>query len=109
MDQKLDQKFTMELEIIENGIPESTNLIAPDDIPTNNDPIRAIRLIIMVIILNVCLIMGTVPIFLYMNTLTEVIRERFLDFILVSGGLISIPMLYRMGDLSKGRPNFYYI
>ncbi|XP_016927071.3 uncharacterized protein [Drosophila suzukii] len=109
MDQKLDQKFTMELSTIENGLPESVNLIEQDDIPTNNDPIRAIRLIIMVIILNVCLIVGTVPIFMYMNTLTEVIRERFLDFILVGGGLITIPMLYRMGDLSKGRPNFYYI
>jgi len=51
----------------------------------------------MVIILNVCLIVGTVPIFMYMNTLTEVIRERFLDFILVGGGLVTIPMLYRMG------------
>jgi len=51
----------------------------------------------MVIILNVCLIVGTVPIFMYMNTLTEVIRERFLDFILVGGGLVTIPMLYKMG------------
>jgi len=27
MDQKLDQKITMELETIENGLPESINLI----------------------------------------------------------------------------------
>jgi len=27
MDQKLDQKFTMELSTIENGLPESVNLI----------------------------------------------------------------------------------
>ncbi|XP_016959900.2 uncharacterized protein LOC108031190 [Drosophila biarmipes] len=107
MDLKMDEKITMELGIIENGLSESTD---QDDISNNkNDPRRTLRLIIMVIIINVCLIAGTIPILLYMNTLTKVLRERFLDFLLVGGGLISIPMLYRMGDLSKGRPNFYYI
>ncbi|XP_017004878.2 uncharacterized protein [Drosophila takahashii] len=106
MDQELDQKFTMELGIIEDGVPESTNLVEPD---TKNNPIRIVRATLMVILLNVCLVAGTIPIYLYLNTFTEVIRERFMDFILVGGGLIAIPTLYRMGDLSKGRHNFYYI
>jgi len=45
---------------------------------------------------------------MYMNTLTEVIRERFLDFILVGGGLITIPMLYRMGVSSTNYNNILY-
>ncbi|XP_017048880.2 uncharacterized protein LOC108093370 [Drosophila ficusphila] len=96
----------MELEKIEDGLQDSVNLLEPGN---KTKSVGAVKIILMVLLLNFCLIVGTIPFYIYMTTINEVTKERFLDFILVGGSLISIPLLYSLGDLSKNRPNFYYI
>ncbi|XP_039494573.1 uncharacterized protein LOC120453788 [Drosophila santomea] len=96
----------MELGIVENGQEESINLVETDN---KDKPFRAVWMILMAILINFCLMALSVPLYLYLNSVNEVVKQRLMDYILVGGALIGIPMLYRLGDLSKGRPNFYYI
>ncbi|KMZ02441.1 uncharacterized protein LOC27206791 [Drosophila simulans] len=96
----------MELGILENGQDESVSLVETDD---KDKPKAAAWIIIMVILLNTSLIALAIPIYLYLNSVDEVVKKRLIDYCIVIGGIIGIPMLYRLGDLSKGRPNFYYI
>ncbi|XP_044314963.1 uncharacterized protein LOC108046309 [Drosophila rhopaloa] len=96
----------MELGIIEDALPQSNNIIESD---IENKPFRGVRAIILVILLNCFFVAGITLFYLYLNTVNEVTKKRILDYIIVSGALIAIPMLYRLGDLSKGGPNFYYI
>ncbi|XP_002096419.2 uncharacterized protein LOC6535796 [Drosophila yakuba] len=96
----------MELGIVENGQEESINLVETDN---KDKPFRAVWMILTAILINFCLMALAVPLYLYLNSVNEVVKQRLMDYILVGGALIGIPMLYSLGDLSKGRPNFYYI
>ncbi|XP_052859405.1 uncharacterized protein LOC128266728 [Drosophila gunungcola] len=96
----------MDVRNVEDGLPQSINIVKPDN---KDKPFRAVTALIMVILLNACFIAGIILLYLYLNTVNEGTKQRILDFTIVGGALISIPMLYRMGDLSKNRPNFYYI
>ncbi|XP_017113532.2 uncharacterized protein LOC108136719 [Drosophila elegans] len=96
----------MDVRIVEDGLPQSIKMVKPDN---KDKPFRAVTAIIMVILLNACFIAGIILLYLYLNTVNQVTKQRILDFIIVGGALVSFPILYRMGDLSKNRPNFYYI
>jgi len=37
------------------------------------------------------------PLYLYLNSVDEVVKKRLMDYCIVGGGLIGIPMLYRLG------------
>ncbi|XP_041674918.1 uncharacterized protein LOC108117060 isoform X2 [Drosophila eugracilis] len=63
----------------------------------------------MMILLNVCLFACPFLLYLYFNTMNAENRHQVLDFVIVVGGILAIMLLCRLGDLSKGRPNFYYI
>jgi len=60
-------------------------------------PKGAAWIIIMVILLNACLIALAFPLYLYLNSVDEVVKKRLMDYCIVGGGLIGIPMLYRLG------------
>ncbi|XP_017035591.2 uncharacterized protein [Drosophila kikkawai] len=86
--------------------------IPPDDESSSDEDKSSkstSRAIFLVLLFNVFLIVAAIPVYLYFRTANELLKQRVLDFLIVGGAFIGIPVLYCMGDLSEGRPNFYYI
>lgn len=94
----------MEVSNLENG-----SNVADDGEVKPFRPHSITRAVIFVILFNVVLLCASLPAYFYLTSMHKPLHARIVDFLIVGGATMAIPLLYRLGDLSKGKPNFYYI
>ncbi|XP_017104828.2 uncharacterized protein [Drosophila bipectinata] len=92
----------MEVSSMENGSSKADDEVKPTRLSLT-------RAVMFIILFNVVLLCATISGYFYLASMDKSIHARIGDFLIIGGATIAIPLLYGLGDLSKGKPNFYYI
>ncbi|XP_030377457.1 uncharacterized protein LOC115626274 isoform X2 [Scaptodrosophila lebanonensis] len=81
-----------------------------ESIYNENAPRRSVlQSICLLVAFNIVLFSVLILFFSYMGVMDELQRTEIQKYFYACGGVLSLIVLWNIGDLSEGNPHFYYI